>query len=170
MTAASAGSAFSTLSKSNEACKYGFKRTYDDLDGNEQEVLTELARKRVKKAAPKKISKPKKVIPPKPVIEVWRPAGGEKPTKRRKAEKLTDTLGLARLSTWRVEAFQEAVEKLIDQHGFAFEEITTTEVVHGGESVTDVCVKFRSELVAEVVKELIDGQMVEGRKLQVKFA
>lgn len=30
--------------------------------------------------------------------------------------------------------------------------------------------KFRSELVAETVKGRMDGQMVEGRKLQVKFA
>lgn len=43
------------------------------------------------------------------------------------------------------------------------------EVIHGGESVTDVCVRFRSEIVAEMVRERIEGEMVEGRKLQVTF-
>ncbi|KAK5119150.1 hypothetical protein LTR85_007764 [Meristemomyces frigidus] len=174
MAAASAGSAFSALTRSNQEVKYGFKRTYDDLDGNEQEVYTEPVRKRMKKATPEKTTKPKQTCaaPRPPVIEAWRPAGGERPTvtKRRKPEKLTDTLGLARLSTWRVAAFQEAAEQLIEQHGLAFEEVNTKEVVHGDESVTDVFVKFRSELVAEAVKEKIDGEVVGGRKVQVRFA
>lgn len=58
---------------------------------------------------------------------------------------------------------------LIKQHG-AFEEILTEELVHGAESLTDVFVEFRSELVAEAMKEKIDGEMVEGRKLQIEFA
>ncbi|EMC91244.1 hypothetical protein BAUCODRAFT_319348 [Baudoinia panamericana UAMH 10762] len=89
--------------------------------------------------------------------------------KAKAPEEITDTLGLARVSTWRLEAFQLAVTKLINVHG-ASEAITANELVHGGESVTDVFVRFRSELVAEMVKGKIDGVMVEGRKLQVTFA
>ena len=48
-------------------------------------------------------------------------------------------------------------------------DVTAEELIHGGESVTDVFVRFRSELVAEIVKEKIDGEMLEGRKLQVDF-
>lgn len=187
---ASAGSAFSALERKNEEVRLGFKRTYRDLDGNTHNVPSEAPRKRVKKVAvseppsgwygpyltcwqPKKTTKPKKKAPAKPAvpaIESWRPAGGDKLTKSRKPEKLTDTLGLARIATWRIPAFQEAAEKLIEQHGFDFEEITTSEILHGGESVTDVCVKFRSELVAEFVKEKLEGEMIEGRKLQIKYA
>lgn len=45
---ASAGSAVAFISRSNETVKYGFKRTYDDLDRNELEIFTEPVRKRVK--------------------------------------------------------------------------------------------------------------------------
>lgn len=122
---------------------------------------------------PKRVTKPKKTTPAKPpVIENWRPAGGERPKKRgskKEEEKMTDTLGVARISTWRLETFQIAAEKLVEQHS-EFQEVTTRELVHGGESVTDVFFKFRSEVVADMVKEKIDGEMVEGRKLQVKFS
>lgn len=124
---------------------------------------------------PKKITKPTADRAAKqkaPVIENWRPAGGESPKIRRKKNeepKITDTLGLARISTWRLEDFRIAAEALVEQHS-EFQQVTTSEIVHGGESVTDVFFKFRSELVAEMVKEKIDGGIVEGRKLQVNFA
>ena len=82
---------------------------------------------------------------------------------------LTDTLGIARLSTWRAETFIEALKVLIEQHG-QIEEVQAEELLHGGESITDVFLKFRSELVAEAVKEKIDGELLESRKLQVTFA
>ena len=57
---------------------------------------------------------------------------------------------------------------MIEQHG-AIEAITAKELVHGGESLTDVSVQCRSELVAEQVKEKIDGKLLDGRRLQVTF-
>lgn len=119
---------------------------------------------------PRRTIRRKEAMPPTPEVESWRPAGGDKPTTPHQIERITDTLGLARLSTWRIDAFQESADKLIEQHGLDFEEVTTVEVIHGGESVTDVLVRFRSEVVAEAVKEKIDGEIVEGRKLQVTFA
>jgi hypothetical protein len=78
-------------------------------------------------------------------------------------------LGLVRLATWQVPAFREAVEKLIEQHG-GFDEMVTTEFDSGGgEKLTDVLVKFSSEEKAELVKDEIDGEIVAGRKVQVKF-
>lgn len=74
------------------------------------------------------------------------------------------------MSTWRAAGFQEAAEKLLEEHGQACEEVTTSDLVHGGESVTHISMRFRSELVAETVKEKIDGEVIEGRKLQIKYA
>ena len=101
---------------------------------------------------------------------MWRPAGGEKPFNRRtkKDAQPTPIIGIARLSTWRTNTFVESLKTLIGQHG-EIEKVHTEELVHGGESVTDVYIEFRSELVAEVVKNKIEGETVEGRKLQVKF-
>jgi hypothetical protein len=122
------------------------------------------------KAKPKQ-SKPGKAV--EPLIESWRPAGGERPKKRGKAAQLvkqpTKTLGLARVSTWQVSSFQQVAEELITKHG-GFERFTTEEVVHGGESVTDIFVVLRSETVAEMVKDKIDGEIVAGRKIQVQFS
>lgn len=84
-------------------------------------------------------------------------------------EKISRTLGLARVSTWRVQAFREEAESLLERHGVIFDEVKAGEIVHGGESVTDVSVEFRSEMVAEMAKEKLDGEMVGGRKLQVKY-
>ena len=89
---------------------------------------------------------------------------------RRKADTPTSTLGLARLSTWRVEAFQKAAESLLEQHDLDVGEVTTVETIHGGESVTDVFMRFRNELIAEIVKEVTDGEVIEGRKLKLSFA
>ena len=105
------------------------------------------------------------------MIEVWRPVGGEGSENGVEGQRtaISDTLGLARISTWRLPAFQLAAEELVNEHG-GFEEVTTSELVHGAESLTDVYFVFRSEVVAEVVKEKIEGEMVMGRKLQVTFA
>jgi len=84
-------------------------------------------------------------------------------------KELTDTLGLARISTWRFSNFIEAAETLIKEHS-EIEEVTTSEFEHGEESWTDVYCRFRSELVAGMVKEKIDGEVVYGRKMQVTFA
>jgi len=78
-------------------------------------------------------------------------------------------LGIARISTWQLEAFLPAVTKLIGEIA-RVEKTGVEEIDHGGESVTDVFVTLRSELMAEMVKEVMDGCMVEGRRLQVKYA
>lgn len=64
--------------------------------------------------------------------------------------------------------FLTAVKDVIEEHG-EIEDIETSELVHGGEIMTDVNVSFRSELVAEAVVEKINGEILQGRKLQVKF-
>ena len=107
--------------------------------------------------------------PPETIVENWRPAGGEKLGKKGGRKKLTPTLAVARLSTWRLETFTTHLRALIEQHG-QIEEVMTEELVHGGESTTDVFVRFRSELVAEAVKGKINGELLDGRKLQVDFA
>ena len=86
-----------------------------------------------------------------------------------KTEVLTESLGIARVADWRLETFTASVKSLIEQHA-EIEEMTTEAVNLSGENVTDVYVTFRSELVAEMVKERIDGELFEGRKLQIKFA
>lgn len=109
--------------------------------------------------------------PAEPEVQVWRPAGGERipePGKKKEAQ-ITHTLGIARLATWKLEEFMQALRPVILQHG-VIEDVATEDLLHGGESVTDVYVRFRSELVAEVVKANIDGEVVHGRKLQVKYA
>lgn len=78
-------------------------------------------------------------------------------------------LGIARIATWRLKDFTSSLGTLIAEHG-QIEDVLGKEIVHGGESVTDVFVQFRSELVAETVKDKISGVLLEGRKLQVEFA
>lgn len=48
--------------------------------------------------------------------------------------------------------------------------IMTRDLDYGGEPQTDVHIAFRSELVAEAAKEKINAVLLEGRKLQVRFA
>ena len=105
------------------------------------------------------------------MVESWRPAGGEQLLKGLSEEdrKLTPTLGIARIPTWRLETLIESLKTLVENHG-EIEEVTTEELVYGDESLIDIFVRFRSELVAEVVKTKIDGELVEGRKLQVNYA
>lgn len=63
----------------------------------------------------------------------------------------------------------EAVQTLIEKHS-ELEDLVTRELVHGGESVTDIWAEFESEETAEAVKEKIDGEIIYEKKLQVKFA
>lgn len=109
---------------------------------------------------------------PEPKIENWRPAGGEVLLTDQKEDdvELTNVLGIARIPTWRVDAFTTALKAMIASHGVEFEDVMTRELEHGGESLTDVSISFSSELVAELVKDGIDGELLEGRKLQVKYA
>lgn len=63
----------------------------------------------------------------------------------------------------------EAIQTLIEKHG-ELEDLVTRELVHGGESVTDIWAEFESEEIAEAVKRKIDNGIIQERKLQVKFA
>ncbi len=105
------------------------------------------------------------------MIESWRPAGGHNFSigQSGEDEKISATLGIARLPTWRRDPFTGAIKTLIDQYG-EIEEILIEEADYGGERASDIFVKFRSELVAEMVKDRIDGELVDGRKLQVMYA
>lgn len=104
-----------------------------------------------------------------PDIESWRPYGGESSTQEEDPS-VTTYLGLARLSTWQYPAFKKAIEELLDQYMAGAAELETTEWRnHGGESSTDVRVKFGSEDQASMIKGQIEGEMVNGRKLQVRF-
>ncbi|KAF2485776.1 hypothetical protein BDY17DRAFT_322588 [Neohortaea acidophila] len=103
----------------------------------------------------------------------WRPAGGEKPfttntNGKSKEPTLTPVLGLARVPTWRLGPFVEAAKQLIRQHG-VIEDMAAEELVQGGESVTDVYVRFADEGVAERVKAGVDGSVVLGRVLGVAY-
>lgn len=136
-------------------------------------------KKLVKKKPPTRPKEPS--IPPPPEVECWRPAGGEDifgelddeedPFGERVGgdSQPTATLGIARIATWRLTTFNPAAKTLIEQHG-SMAAFQTEEHFHGGESVTDVFVQFDDEDEAAVVKEKINGKMVGGRKLQVKYA
>lgn len=63
----------------------------------------------------------------------------------------------------------ETLQTQIEEHA-EIEDIVTRELVHGGESVTDIWVEFESEELAETIKEKFDGEIIHERKLQVKFA
>lgn len=99
-----------------------------------------------------------------PEIEFWRPYGGE----TSKDPGATSCLGLARLSTWQYPKFEEAMKGLLDVYA-AGAELETEEWKHGGESVTDVLARFNSEEQATLIKDQIEGEMVNGRKVQVRF-
>jgi hypothetical protein len=120
----------------------------------------------IRRTTPKQL-KPAKAV--EPVIEYWRPAGGEKAESRDKATQPTKMLGLARISTWQVAAFQDSAEKLIAEHG-GVGKFVLEELVHGGESVTDVFVVLEDAFIAKGVQEQIDGALVAGRKLQVNLS
>ncbi|KAK3718854.1 hypothetical protein LTR37_004770 [Vermiconidia calcicola] len=172
MTSVIAGSAYNKLSHSNAELRFGKRRRSED-DDSEAVLYPEPVRKKVKKIARRKPTKTKLDVaeePKEPTIEKWLPAGGEtlQGDDGRDANHLSLTLAIARVSTWRLENFTEGLKALIEHHA-VFEEITTDELLYGGESVTDVSVRFRSELVAETVKEKVDGAIVEGRKLQVAY-
>lgn len=107
------------------------------------------------------------------VVECWRPAGGEHlllSAGRQRKVTTSDTLGVARVATWRLRDFREGVEKLLKEEGVEYVELSTQETVHGGESVTDVRLRFRDPGQAEMARGKLEGQMVGGRKLQVRIA
>ncbi|KAK5739413.1 hypothetical protein LTR17_005318 [Elasticomyces elasticus] len=167
------GSAFSELSTGKGR---SVKRTHLDSDNEDEDDIPR--KKRSRKATATEVddtegeATPPPPEPAAPVIESWRPAGGEQELKDELSTKYatpTTRLGLARISTWRLPAFLSAAEVIIMATGEEGE-AETVELIHGGESVTDVFYSFRTELVAGMVMEEIREQSVEGRKLQVTFA
>ncbi|KAF2767407.1 hypothetical protein EJ03DRAFT_384002, partial [Teratosphaeria nubilosa] len=84
-------------------------------------------------------------------IETWRPAGGEQSTESSKKDQSpTETLGLARLSTWRVKIFEEDVVKLMKETGGGVPELRVEQMMHGGESVSDVWAVFEDAVQADL--------------------
>ncbi|KAI7552158.1 cysteine proteinase [Hortaea werneckii] len=197
LLSASANSAFAALTQRNEehtTTTLGLKRKDTDLQTEGQPVPTgSKRRKREKKVAvswyyantirakdmdpgltsrKRKMKQPEKKVaeqPETPEVEYWRPAGGEQLllTEREVKPEIANTLGVARVSTWRVLGFREGVEKLLEEEGVEFAELTTEETVHGGESVTDVRLRFRDPGQADMAWGNLEGEMVGGRKLQV---
>ncbi|RMY97619.1 hypothetical protein D0862_07973 [Hortaea werneckii] len=176
LLSASAHSAFAALTQRNEehtTATLGLKRKDANLQIDGQPVHTAPKRRKRGKKVP--VKKPQKKIaeePETPGVEYWRPAGGEQLLLAEREIKCptADTLGLARLATWRMRDFREGVEKLLEEQRVGFAEMITEETVHGGESVTDVRLRFRDQGQAEMASGKLEGQMVVGRKLQVRSA
>lgn len=113
--------------------------------------------------------------PPEPTVEYWQPAGGHQQLTDHEKQRPCSTLGIARVATWRVPTFLPAVRQIVEEIA-EVEEMATRELVHGGQSSTDVFVRLGgldelgAGLVAEMVREALDGRVVGGRKLRVGFA
>ncbi|KAI7240186.1 hypothetical protein KC330_g1382 [Hortaea werneckii] len=187
LLSASANSAFAALTQRNEehtlttttttttttAAALGLKRKETNVQTEGQPVPTGSKRRKREKKVP--VKKPQTKVadePEKPGVEYWRPAGGEQLLLAEKEVKapISDTLGVARIATWSVPGFREGVEKLLEEEGVGFAEMNAEETVHGGESVTDVRLRFRDRGQAEMARGKLEGKMVGGRKLQVRWA
>ncbi|KAI6928392.1 hypothetical protein KC318_g15180 [Hortaea werneckii] len=177
LLSASANSAFAALTQRNEehtattTTALGLKRKDPDLQTDGQPVPTGSKRRKRGKKVP--VKKPERKVaeePETPEVEYWRPAGGEQLllAEREVKSQILDTLGVARVATWRVPGFREGVEKLLEEGGVEFAELSA-ETVHGGESVTDVRLRFRNQGQAEMARGKLEGKMVGGRKLQVRL-
>ncbi|KAI7198558.1 hypothetical protein D0869_14350 [Hortaea werneckii] len=186
LLSASANSAFAALTQRNEehtlttttttttttTAALGLKRKETNVQTEGQPVPTGSKRRKREKKVP--VKKPQTKVadePEKPGVEYWRPAGGEQLLLAEKEVKapISDTLGVARIATWRMRDFREGVEKLLEEEGVEFAELSAEVTVHGGESVTDVRLRFRDEGAAEVARGKLEGRMVGGRKLQVRL-
>ncbi|GAB1735480.1 hypothetical protein NU219Hw_g3108t1 [Hortaea werneckii] len=181
LLSASAHSAFAALTQRNEehttttTTALGLRRKDTDSQTDGQPVPTASKRRKRGKKVPRKVKKPQMKIaeePETPGVEYWRPAGGEQLLLAEKEvkSKTAKTLDLARVATWRMREFREGVEKLLEEQEVGFAEMITEETVHGGESVTDVRLRFRDQGQAEMARGKLEGQMVGGRKLQVRLA
>jgi hypothetical protein len=104
-----------------------------------------------------------------PTVECWSPARGIPLELQEQEEKTSTTLAVARIASWRLTTFVEGLGELMGEAG-DFEEVKTEDVDLGGEVVTDVFIRFGSEGAAEGAKEVLHGKMLNGRKLQVKYA
>jgi len=105
-----------------------------------------------------------------PIIESWRPAGGEVLDAFSTTQKLSSKLGIAHVPTWRLTSFLPAVKILVGEIVDGTIEWEMRALEDGGESMTDVFVRVRSEVVAEIVREKIQGCLIEGRMVRVGFA
>ncbi|GAB1726987.1 hypothetical protein NU195Hw_g2903t1 [Hortaea werneckii] len=174
---ASANSAFAALTQRNEehTSTLGLKRKDPDLQTDGQPDSPAPKKKRGKKV-PHKVKKPSRKVVAEVempvVVECWRPAGGEQLllAGRKVKSSLSDTLGVARVATWRLSGFRTGLEALMVEEGVESVELVTEETVHGGESVTDVRLRFGDPGQAEMARGKLEGQIVGGRKLQVRVA
>lgn len=184
-----AGSACASIDKANKATIAGvrMKDEDDELEGlvkapakkKASKVIVQKSRHwssridthrmKVVKKTPKKAKTPAPRKPMKLKVEAWQSAGGESFRNSRKKQTVSDTLAIARISTWRVDAFVMALKAHIEPD-IETDEIMTKELVHGGESMTDVFARFQSELDADMAMERMKGTILLERKLQVRFA
>jgi len=77
-------------------------------------------------------------------------------------------LGVARVPTWSLHQFKSTLSELVAHEDL--QDIVSQQCMDGAEDVSDVYAVFRTESVAETTKLSIDGMIVNGRKLQVRFA
>lgn len=128
--------------------------------------------KKNKKAQQKSTPREGELSSPRPEVEYWGLAGGDIVLQAISDEQKSPSrvLGIARIATWRKTSFVEHLKPLLSEKSTMEDiEVTAKDLDYGGEMRTDICVKFRSELVAEVAKDKIDGVLLQGRKLQVKY-
>ncbi|RMY90411.1 hypothetical protein D0864_06253 [Hortaea werneckii] len=179
LLSASANSAFAALTQRNE--EHTTTTTTSGLKRKETDLQTEglpdspCPKKRRRKKVPHKVKKPRRKVAAEPktqVVECWRPAGGEQLllAGKKVRSNMSETLGVARVSTWRLPGFRTGLEALMEREGVEFVELLSEETVHGGESVTDVRLRFGDPGQAEMARGKLEGQMVLGRKLQVRSA
>lgn len=165
-------SAFTQIEQKNEHFVHGRA-----IPRSDPEDLSRSFPPRVTKRQPKKRTKlrssptSKRSEPAEPVVEYWRFAGGDNlGSMEEDASTLpTRIVGLARVSAWMLEAFKTSVKEAIEEYG-EVRDLMTEQVKDGAEECVDVYAVFRSELVAEVVKDGLDGKLVEGRIVRVRYA
>ena len=165
-------SAFHRIERKNESFVHGRpieRRDPDELPRFQPQKVKKALPKRKIKARPKPASKSSEAK--EPGVEYWRPAGGDRFWSKEEAEASEPTwvVGLARVPGWELETFKQGDKGVIEQYG-EVRDLVTKEVRDGVEDCVDVYAVFRSELVAEVVKDELDGSLVEGRKLRVRPA
>lgn len=81
----------------------------------------------------------------------------------------TPFLGIARIPTFRVKDFLDALCTLLEPVGKA-EQFSSTPRDAGGESYSEIKALFADEDVAAEVLKKVNGAMCFGRKLQMAFA
>lgn len=145
------------------------RRDPEDLSGYQpRRVITRQPKRKIK---PRPRPTPKTNEAAEPEKEYWRPAGGDAAlwATEDEAKEPSCIVGVARVPAWTLEAFKKGLLAAIEQYG-EVQEVVVKRVQDGVEECADVFAVFWSELAAEVVKDGVDGSVVEGRILRVRYA